>query len=216
MGVDPDGWRGDVGVFPVESSMASNAGLEPLRGARSIEAARKRLVEAGYSGEKVVLLSPAGSNLSQIGHVAAELFRHIGFNLELVELDLGALVQRRNSVQPVSKGGWSITTGAPASFGFIDPAVHQFIRGDGEKGLFGWPQVPRLEELRNAWFDAVDVGGRKSIAAEMQTVAIEEVTYVPVGSYRNYTALRADLIDRITGLPNLLGYSAEPLKRLPH
>ena len=143
--------------FRLKSSMASNDGLEPLRGARSIEAARKRLAEAGYSGEKVVLLSPAGSNLSQIGHVAADLFGRVGFNLELAELDLGALVQRRNSVEPVSKGGWSITTGAPASFGFIDPAVHQFIRGNGEMGLFGWPKVPRLEELRNAWFDASEL-----------------------------------------------------------
>ena len=54
MGADPEGWRGDVGVFPVELPMASDAGLEPLRGPRSIEAARKRLTEAGYSGEKVV------------------------------------------------------------------------------------------------------------------------------------------------------------------
>lgn len=29
MGTDPEGWRGDVGVFPPESAMASSAGLEP-------------------------------------------------------------------------------------------------------------------------------------------------------------------------------------------
>ena len=119
-------------------------------------------------------------------------------------------MQRRNSVEPVSKGGWSITTGAPASFGFIDPAVHQFIRGDGEKGLFGWPRVPRLEELRNAWFDAEDMASRKTIAAEMQVFAIEEVTYIPVGSYRSYTALRGDLTDRITGLPIYWGIRRSP------
>jgi peptide/nickel transport system substrate-binding protein len=60
MGVDPEGWRGDVGVFPVESSMASDAGLQELRGPRIIEAARRRLTEAGYSGEKVVVLSVLG------------------------------------------------------------------------------------------------------------------------------------------------------------
>lgn len=210
MGADPEGWRGDVGVFPVESPMVSSDGLEPLRGVRSIEVARKRLSEAGYSGEKVVLLSPAGSNLSQIGHVAADLFMRVGFNLELAELDLGALVQRRNSVEPVSKGGWSITTGGPASFGFIDPAVHQFIRGTGEMGLFGWPRVPRLEELRNAWFDAEDMSSRKAIAAEMQVLAIDEVTYVPLGSYRSYTALRGDLIGRVTGLPIYWGIRRSP------
>jgi peptide/nickel transport system substrate-binding protein len=201
MGAEPAGWRGDVGVFPIESPMASSDGLEPLRGVRSIEVARKRLSEAGYSGEKVVLLSPAGSNLSQIAHVAADVFRRVGFNLELAELDLGAVVQRRNNVEPVSKGGWSMTTAAPAGFGFIDPAVHQFIRGNGEMGLFGWPKVPRLEELRNAWFDAENTGSRRALAAQMQTLAIEEVTYIPLGSYRSYTALRGDLLDRVAGLP---------------
>jgi peptide/nickel transport system substrate-binding protein len=205
MGADPEGWRGDVGVFPVESSMMSDAGLEPLRSPRSIEVARRRLGESGYSGEKVVLLSSAGTNLAPLAHVAADVFGRVGFNLEVAELDLGAIVQRRNSMEPVSKGGWSITAGAPASFGFIDPAVHQFIRGDGEKGLFGWPKAPRLEELRNAWFDATDIASRKAIAAAMQEVAIEEVTYVPLGSYRTYTALKGDLSDRVTGLPIFWG-----------
>jgi len=201
MGVDPEGWRGDVGVFPVESPMASDAGLQELRGPRSLDTARKRLIEAGYSGEKVVVLSGAGTNSAPLAHVAADICSRIGFSVEVTELDLGAVVQRRNSMEPVSKGGWSITAGAPASFGFIDPAVHQFIRGTGEKGLFGWPKVPRLEELRNAWFDAEDTAARKDIAAEMQVLAIDEVTYVPLGSYRSYTALKSDLEDRVTGLP---------------
>jgi peptide/nickel transport system substrate-binding protein len=68
-------------------------------------------------------------------------------------------------------------------------------------GLFGWPKVPRLEELRNAWFDAEDHATRRAVAAEMQVLAIDEVTYVPLGSYRSYTALRSDLTDRVTGLP---------------
>jgi hypothetical protein len=104
-------------------------------------------------------------------------------------------------MEPVSKGGWSITPAIPASFGLIDPAVNQFIRGSGEKGLVGWPKVPRLEELRDAWFDAEDIGARKAIAAEMQVLAIDEVTCVPVGSFRSYTGLRGDLADRVTGLP---------------
>jgi peptide/nickel transport system substrate-binding protein len=201
MGTDPEGWRGDAGVFPVESPMASDVGLEELRGPRGLETARERLVGAGYSGEKVVLLSGARTSFAPVAHVAADVCSRIGFNVEVAELDLGAVVQRRNSMEPVSKGGWSITAGAPASFGFIDPAVHQFIRGNGEQGLFGWPKVPRLEKLRNAWFDAEDTAARKAIAAEMQVLAIDEVTYVPVGSYRSYTALRGDLADRVTGLP---------------
>jgi peptide/nickel transport system substrate-binding protein len=67
--------------------------------------------------------------------------------------------------------------------------------------LFGWPKVPRLEELRNSWFDAEDLATRRAIAAQMQALAIDEVTYVPLGSYRSFTALQSNLTDRVTGLP---------------
>ena len=35
----------------------------------------------------------------------------------------------------------------------------------------------------------------------MQVLAIDEVTYVRLGSYRSYTALKRDLTDRVTDLP---------------
>jgi peptide/nickel transport system substrate-binding protein len=79
--------------------------------------------------------------------------------------------------------------------------LHQFIRGNGETGLFDWPRVPRLEALRNDWFDAPNLASPKAIAATIQTVAVDEVTYVPLGSHRSYTALRGDMTDRVPGLP---------------
>ena len=44
----------------------------------------------------------------------------------------------------------------------------------------------------------------------MQALAIEEVTYIPVGSYRSHTALRSDLTDRVTGLPIYWGIRRSP------
>ena len=176
-----------MGVFPVESSMASDAGLLELRGRKSIEAARKRLIEAGYSGEKVVVLSGAGSNLRP-GSRGCRCLRPCRLQPRISGTRFGcpsAAAEQRGTGQ---QGRLVDNDGAPASFGFIDPAVHQFIRGNGEMGLFGWPKVPRLEELRNAWFDAEDHATRKAIAAEMQVLAIDEVTYIPLGSYRSYTA----------------------------
>jgi ABC-type transport system substrate-binding protein len=202
MGVDPEGWRGDVGIFPAESTMASTAGLGPLRGPRSLDVAREKLRQAGYSGQKVRLLAPSEvPEITQFAQVGADLFTRLGFDLDYVQADTGTVVQRRNSREPVERGGWSILSSAPAAFGLMDPALHQFVRGNGEAGLYGWPRVPRLEELRNAWFDAPDLAARKAIAAEIQTVAVDEVTYLPLGSHRSYTALRRDLTDRVPGLP---------------
>ena len=45
-----------------------------------------------------------------------------------------------------------------------------------------------------------------SVGSALACPNTDEVTYVPLGSYRSYTALRGDLADRVTGLPPLLGY----------
>ena len=202
MGNVPESWRGDAGIFPFESPMFSTTGLEPTRGPRSVETARARLRQAGYSGQKVRLIGPADvPELTQLGRVGADLFARLGLDLDYVESDMGTIVQRRNNRGPVTQGGWSLSSGAPAAFGFMDPAVHQFIRGNGEAGLYGWPRVPRLEELRTGWFEAPDLTQRRVIAAEMQQVAIDEVTYIPLGSHRSYTALNGELRDRVPGLP---------------
>jgi hypothetical protein len=60
--------------------------------------------------------------------------------------------------------------------------------------------VPRLEELRDAWFDAPDLPAQQAIARDMQTVAMDELPYIPLGSYKSMTALRANLTGRVAGL----------------
>ena len=59
--------------------------------------------------------------------------------------------------------------------------------------------IPELETLRNQWFDAPDDVARKAICRDIQRVALDEVAYVPLGTYSAFTALRANLIDRVNG-----------------
>ena len=58
---------------------------------------------------------------------------------------------------------------------------------------------PALESLRASWFDAPDVAARQTICAEIQRVALDEVAYIPLGSYSSFTALRSNLADRVNG-----------------
>jgi hypothetical protein len=44
-----------------------------------------------------------------------------------------------------------------AAFGRMDPALHQFISGNGETG----PRAPRLEAVPHDWFDTPDLASRK-------------------------------------------------------
>jgi peptide/nickel transport system substrate-binding protein len=131
--------------------------------------------------------------------VAADLFRRLGFNQDVALSDRGTVIQRRSSRQPVETGGWSALCTGFSSFDFADPAVHPLLRGNGAGAWFGWPVIPELETLRASWFDAPDEAARKAICAQIQHVALDQVAFIPLGSYSAFTATRADLTDRVNG-----------------
>jgi peptide/nickel transport system substrate-binding protein len=139
----------------------------------------------------------APSAMTQVG---VDLVRRLGFNADIVLTDWGTVVQRRTSREPVDRGGWSMLFTAVSSFDFMNPAGSLLLRGNGQNGTFGWPTIPRLEELREAWLESPDLAAEQAIAREIQTVTLDELPYIPVGGYRSLTALRSDLVDRVAGL----------------
>ena len=59
----------------------------------------------------------------------------------------------------------------------VNPAVNFPLRGTGEKAWFGWPTDPKMEELREAWFNATDAGvveegRRRGAAARVRVRAV--------------------------------------------
>jgi peptide/nickel transport system substrate-binding protein len=78
-----------------------------------------------------------------------------------------------------------------------DPAVNVAIRGNGKAAYPGWPTSPRLEQLRDAWFEAPDDAARKGICADIQRTVIEEVPYIPLGFYVPRMAMRRSLTGEV-------------------
>lgn len=200
VGDDPSMFTTGCGVYTPGTPNATAAGLDPLLGPRSQDRARAMLREAGYTNQPMRLIGPtdilAPTALTQ---VAGDLFRRLGFNQDLALSDWGTVIQRRASREPLERGGWSALLTAFASFDFSDPAMHPLLRGNGLQGWPGWPTIPQLETLRDAWFETPDEPSRRTIAADMQRVAIEEVAFVPVGAYLVATSLRRNLVDRVPG-----------------
>jgi peptide/nickel transport system substrate-binding protein len=131
--------------------------------------------------------------------VAGDMFRRLGVNLDFVLTDWGTVVQRRSSREPLEKGGWSALLTSFSSFDFLDPAGHTPLRGNGTGAWPGWPTIPRLETLRDAWFDAPDLPTQQRLAREIQVVAMDELPFVPVGAYTSITALRRNITGRVPG-----------------
>ncbi|RWL92174.1 MAG: ABC transporter substrate-binding protein [Mesorhizobium sp.] len=162
------------------------------------ERARQLFQEAGYAGEKVVILQPTSwTQVSDASQVLADSLRKIGVNVDLAPSDWGGLVARRANKGPVENGGWSIfmTTDADPAFG--DPMAAQYLRADGEKGWHGWPKNDGYEALRAKWADVETLEERKALAREMQKVFWDFVGFVYLGQYVSPIARRKTLTDLI-------------------
>jgi ABC-type transport system substrate-binding protein len=57
------------------------------------------------------------------------------------------------------------------------------IRADGKEPINGWADNPRIEELRAAWLETVDLEQQKRICADLQKQLWQDVPFIPVGEY---------------------------------
>ena len=179
--------------------MASTAGSEALSGKRDIEKAKALVKESGYKGEKIVLMSATDQPMvSSQALVTQEILRKIGLNVELAASDWGTLITRRSSKEPVEKNGWSIFHTWFVGPDMTTPALNSPLRGNGEAAWFGWPTDPKLEALREEWFNAATPEEQKKIAEKMQLQAFESVPYIPTAQFIIPTAYR----DTLSGVIN--------------
>jgi len=116
VGTDESRYQIGTGFFPPGSSMASDAGLEPLKGPRDLDKAKRLMREAGYKGELIRLLGATDTTTTTpLAQVAADLLQRLGFNLDLALLESGTVTQRRRSMEPVEHGGWSVSCWSPSA-----------------------------------------------------------------------------------------------------
>jgi peptide/nickel transport system substrate-binding protein len=202
VGNDPSMFNPQLGMFTPGTPMASEAGMEPLKGKRDPAKVKEMLKAAGYAGETVVLMVPSDYvTLKALGDVAADMMKKCGMNVDYVVTDWGSMLQRRNKKDPIEQGGWSAFVTGWAGTDHLSPPGHIALRGNGDQPSSwpGWCVSPDLERLRNAWFDAPNLAGQQQIAREMQVVAMRDVPYFPLGQYQQPTAYRSDLTGVLNG-----------------
>jgi peptide/nickel transport system substrate-binding protein len=198
MGEDTSLWSVPNGYFPPLSPLASDAGMDAVTGKRDYDAVKKALESAGYNGEKLVLMVPSDQTANKaLSDVAAEMLKRVGMNVDYQSTDWGMVVQRRALTKPPEDGGWNLFVTGFSGLDWFTPASHLPLRGNGKGAWFGWPTMPKIEELRDAWFNAPDLAAQRKIGVEMQLRAFEDVPYWPLGVAQLPTAFRPD----ITGVP---------------
>jgi peptide/nickel transport system substrate-binding protein len=201
-GEDTSLWSVPVGYFPSNSPLASDAGLSVLTGKRDYSAVKRGLEAAGYQGEKVVLIVPTDQPIATAAsNVTADVLKRVGMNVAYQATDWGTLVQRRALTKPPADGGWNLFCTGFAGLDLATPACHLVLRGNGKGAPFGWPDDPKMEELRDAWFDAPNLAAQKQIAEQMQLQAFKNVPFYPLGMSYVPTAFQADITGVLEGFP---------------
>jgi peptide/nickel transport system substrate-binding protein len=202
---DKANWQPCPSFFTCVGTSANTAGSEALTGKRDYDKAKALVAEAGYKGEKIVILDAVDQPVahSQALVVADEL-KKLGLNIEVQSMDWGTLVTRRAIKEPLDKGGWNIFATGWVGTDLLDPAENPTLRTNGEKGHFGWPTDAKIEELRTQWIKAAAPDERKKLAEAIQLRAFEVVPYIPTGQWVPKTAFRKNLKGVITAPPFLM------------
>jgi peptide/nickel transport system substrate-binding protein len=185
-----------AGYFTIGSPYANDTDITEISGPRNVEAAKKMIVDAGYKGEPVVLMSPSDQPQLQImAQVTQDLFKKVGLNVQYQSMDWGTLITRRAEHKPSDQGGWNSFCTTWGGLSVSNPGSSYPLRGNGKNGWFGWPVDDQMETLRSQWFDAPDLAAQQKVCDQMQALAFKEVPFVPTGQWVTPTAHRADIVD---------------------
>ena len=190
-GDDPAWWRECWSFFVCDSPNGTEAGSAGVR-KRDIARAKQLLAEAGYKGEKVVMLATREvPSIGALGDVTAANLKAIGINVEIQESDWGTMVTRRTKKDPPDRGGWNIfhtTVGGP---GMYTPLTNFAANTSCEgSAWFGWPCDAEAETLKLAYIRAPDEAARRKALEALHARLWEVVPSVPTGQYKQPHAWR--------------------------
>lgn len=159
-----------------------------------LDKARALMKEAGYNGEKVVMLEPTNTpQFDAPTQVTASQLRKIGVNVELQPMDYNAMIARRTKRDPIDQGGWNLYHSGNQAVDVASPMTNIYLAASCDKASPGWPCDEEIESLKDAFARTSDMAERKAIAEKIQRRAMEVVPYAVVVQAWIVTAYRKSL-----------------------
>jgi peptide/nickel transport system substrate-binding protein len=192
--------------FICGSANDTAAGSEAYR-TPDLARARQMLAEAGYKGEKVVLLVTSDvTYLNALSLTMLQTMRSIGLNVEGLTMDWASIGARRAKRDAPEAGGWSAYATVANEFAINSPIVSTNLSAACGNTLPGWPCDPPLDALRAAWIKETVPAKRRQLLEAFQRRAYEAVPYINLGQFSPAAAARKELkgVDKMWGgLPNV-------------
>jgi peptide/nickel transport system substrate-binding protein len=161
-------WSECYSWFGCGTPNETEVGSEPYRKPNP-EKAKILLDQAGYHGQKIVILTTQEIPLiDALAQVTASELRSIGVNVDVETSDWGTLVVRRARQVAPDANGWSIFDSGADITALAEPATNILIdmRCD-RQNYVGWPCDDRVEQMRS---DLIDHPGKEALEAYSQAL----------------------------------------------
>jgi peptide/nickel transport system substrate-binding protein len=180
--------------FMCNSSNATEAGADALKGGVNIAKAKELLKEGGYKGEPVTVLFP--TDRAQYGAattVIIEALRKAGVNVDIQSLDWATITARRNKKDVPEKGGWNLfvtsmggpdVSGPLSNIWFVSPCAGANV---------GWACDDDLTKMIETYSREPDAAKRHAMIDDIQKRAFVSVPYGPLGQFFQPIAFRSNI-----------------------
>jgi peptide/nickel transport system substrate-binding protein len=177
-------------IYPCDSPLVSDeTGI--YTGTANPVTAAQMLKAAGYDGTPIVLLRSSDPPVvSKIPLVARNQLEAAGFKVDMQQMDWAALTARRAKKEIPEQGGWNVFLTSFVSSDIANPLTSPMLNAQGQAGWLGWQNEPRIEALKHQYARANSLAKKLEIAKQLQLVALDTVSYVPLGMYSRTTAYR--------------------------
>ena len=194
---DPASYQVCPALFGCGTPLETAVGF-PDTGKPNIAKAKALLQEAGYKGEKIVIITPGDiASFAPLAPLTQQLLRQIGIPSEIQTMEWSAFLARRAKADPVAEGGWNLAHAVFDRIDLISPLGNLNFDARGRGAYTGFVDDRETETLKGRYQRETDPAKQKAIVEEMQKRAYELVFYVPLGTYFDYEAYRANVSDYV-------------------
>ena len=174
------------------------------------EKAKQLMSEAGYNGEKIIVLVPTDQQIIYNNIlVMIDLLKEIGVNVEAQSMDWSTLTSRRPKTEDPNAEpnvGWHIFPTWWTGYNMSSPLTNQPLvaTGDTKSAWFGWPEDKMTEDLRSQFIAAGNKEEQMAAINGLQKRFYEHIHYINTGQFVTPVAWRKNL----KGVPNALLFVA--------
>lgn len=179
--------------FMCRSDSETSAGAQPYAH-QDFAKAKQLLAEAGYKGEKIVVLQPTDRPQYEAATtVLIDELRRAGVNVDVVSLDWATISSRRASRSTPGQGGWNLFITSQGGPDVASPLANVWFNSACAQANVGWPCDRELDGLVAAWSREPDPAKRHAMLDGIQERAFVSVPYVNAGQYVQPIAFRSNI-----------------------